>query len=379
MKQMGREVQGVPPTPDADFRSAIDSARLVAANRAAGEFFADRIHAPEAKSPRRYLKARGLCSVLDSERWTIGYAPATWTRLTEHLHNLSFRDDELVQAGLSMRSRRGNLIDRFRDRITIGIHDHDDTLVAFIARAGPLTRKSTPKYLNSPRTLTYNKSEVLFGLSEQRDRLEGGATPVLVEGPLDVLAVDAAAADRFAAVAPCGTALTDTQVAALAAITHDQVIVAFDADQAGIQASVNAYPLLRRSFTHPVAADLPSGSDPAELMATEDGPTRLRRSLLEPRVLEDVLVDGALEPWKGHIDNAEAKVAALRSAAARIGSLLPMDVARQADRLAKELDMGHDTIARELTVAVLRNLRSESAARHPRRSLELLSRNRGFR
>lgn len=374
MKKMGSGVQGVPPTPDADFGSAIDSARLMAANRVAGEFFVDRIHAPEADSPRRYLKDRGLCSVLDSERWTIGYAPATWTSLTKHLLDFGFRDDELAQAGLSIRSRRGNLIDRFRDRITIGIHDHDDNLVAFIARAGPSTGKSTPKYLNSPRTPIYNKSEVLFGLSEQRDRLEGGATPVLVEGPLDVLAVDAAASDRFAAVAPCGTALTDTQVAALAAITHDQVIVAFDADRAGIQASVNAYPLLRRSFTQPIAADLPNGSDPAKLMATEDGPTRLRQSLLEPRALEDLLIDDALQPWNGHLDNAEAKVAALRSASARIRSLLPMDVARQANRLAKKLDLGHDTIARELTAAVLRNFRSESAARYQRHSPKSLSR-----
>ena len=79
-------------------------------------------------------------------------------------------------------------------------------------------------------------------------------------------------------------------------------------------------------------------------------------------MLEDLLIDDALEPWNGHLDNAEAKVAALRSASARIRSLLPMDVARQADRLAKELDLGHDTIGRELTAAVLRSFRSESAA-----------------
>lgn len=329
-----------------------DRAVLIRAHQAAAEFFRDHLHSEDGAPPRRYLHSRGLSQVLRSPRWEIGYAPPAWTALTDHLRRTGFADEELLASGLSLTTRRGTLIDRFRDRITLGIHNEHGELIAFIARAAPHAQDNVPKYLNSPRTILYRKSETLFGLAEQRGRLEYGAVPVLVEGPLDVLALDTAATDAFVGVAPCGTALTHRHVAALTRHANLRVLVAFDADPAGMRASINAIELLQPHFAETLTAELPAGSDPADMLTLDDGEVRLGQALRQPRPPDDLLVDDAIQPWKDQLDNAEAKVAALRSASRQLAATPPTNIAHQAVRIAKMLDLGHQTVASELASAI---------------------------
>ena len=135
-----------------------------------------------------YLASRGVSDVT-SRDWDIGYAPAGWSALTGHLRGLGHDDREIQAAGLAKPSSRGTLIDIFRDRIMLPVRDSGGTLAGFIGRAHPRAGPDVPKYINSPETAAYRKGNLLFGLHHARPALAQGATPVLVEGPFDAIAV----------------------------------------------------------------------------------------------------------------------------------------------------------------------------------------------
>jgi DNA primase len=145
-----------------------ERARLVAAPTAAADFFTHQLRSDEGQSPRDYLVRRGLGEALTSPIWSIGHAPPSWDALTKHLQRLGFSRDELLAAGLALSTRRGSVIDRFCDRVTLGVHYMVGDVVAFVGRAAPHANSDAPKHLNSPSTAIYHKSRVLFGLAEQR-------------------------------------------------------------------------------------------------------------------------------------------------------------------------------------------------------------------
>src|SRR5437764_5812430 len=227
---------------------------------AAARFFATRLVGSWVPA---YLAGRGF-GEQPLRPWTVGYAPAGWRVLTTHLRDLGYGDAAIQAAGLARRTRRGALIGFFRDRSMFGIRWPDGTVAGFTGRARPGGGRAGPVYLNSRTTGLYRKGSLLFGLYEGRQALATGARPVLVEGPLDAIAVTAAG--RYAGVSPCGTALTPAQVALLARtcdLRRAGVVVAFDADPAGRRAAVRAYHLLRGVTDQAVAAVFPAGQDPA--------------------------------------------------------------------------------------------------------------------
>lgn len=141
----------------------------------------------------------------------------------------------------------------------LGIRTPDGTVAGFIGRARPGAGPGVPKYLNGPETATFNKGDLLSGLNQARRRLARGAIPVIVEGPFDAIAVTAADPGRYAGMAPCGTALTSHQVAALADIADVRetgTLVALDGDTAGHHGAVKAYGILRTVTAKMTAADL---------------------------------------------------------------------------------------------------------------------------
>ncbi|NHA68765.1 MobF family relaxase [Phycicoccus flavus] len=219
-----------------------------------------------------------------------GYAPPGWTHLTDHLHREGVTDEELLAIGLATRARTGRLIDRFRDRLVLPI-DCDGITVGFVGRRHPNHGdEHGPKYLNTPTTVLFHKSQVLYGMDH--DALGGGAVPVLVEGPLDALAITSATHGRHLGLAPLGTALTQTQARTIAA-RHRGPIVAFDNDTAGRAAMERAYWLLAQHTTTPRTITLPDGTDPASLMH-DAGPAALSRAVDRSHSLTDVLTARAL-------------------------------------------------------------------------------------
>ena len=256
---------------------------------------------------------------------------------------------ELRASGLVLESSRGTLVDRFRDRVIFPVDTLDGQTVALLGRA--VDQRATdrngepvPKYLNSPSTALYSKSEHLYGLgSHAAQALAAGAQPVLVEGPMDVLAVNRAASPpssstpAHVAVAPCGTALTEQQVQLLDTITDGLaergIVTALDGDDAGRQASLRAYDLFREVRAWPLALDLPAGQDPAGL-ASEHGVAGLHAALLAAagKPLADLVVDERIA--RHDLRWAEGQVAAGRDAAAAVATMPTGHFGRQVARVS---------------------------------------------
>jgi DNA primase len=288
----------------------------------------------------------------------LGYAPRAWTRLVEALRANGVSDDELLAAGLAMPTARGTLIDRFRDRLIFPVRDSDGRTLALLGRAVDPTAtdrngQPVPKYLNSPDSDLYRKRQVLYGLDQAgRAALAAGAVPVLVEGPMDVRAVNLAGAaltapgggPDFVGVAQCGTALTEQQVALLDGATgglaERGVVVAFDGDTAGRTAAVRAFEPLRAVGAWPHALDLPADQDPAVLLQ-QHGPAGVHAALRAAAALPlaDLVIDERLDRYADQLHWAEGQIAAGRAAAAVVASLPPHQIGRQIVRLVARLDL----------------------------------------
>jgi DNA primase len=301
--------------------------RLTAVMRDAGAFFSARLAGSWVPA---YLRSRGLGPEAVRE-WQVGYAPAEWSALTGHLRGIGYADDEIEAAGLARRSSRGTLIDQFRDRVMLPVRDQHGRIAGFIGRAEPGAGPGVPKYLNSPETSLYKKGDLLFGLHDARSALMAGATPVIVEGPFDAIAVTTAGAGRLAGLAPCGTALTGHQAALLAAgcdLARAGALAAFDDDPAGRKAAIRAYSILR-PYTASLRSAMLSGRDPAQILQ-QDGPQALRDALTattEP--LLGMVIDADVSRWGHRLGDVEGPIRAMRSAAAVLARLLPPDAAGQ--------------------------------------------------
>jgi DNA primase len=260
----------------------------------------------------------------------IGYAPAGWTVLLSHLRAPGHYDVVAEAAGMARRSSRGTLIDHFRDRVMLPIRDEHGVIAGFIGRVYPDATPAVPKYLNSPQTTVYTKGDLLFGLHEAREQLACGAVPVIAEGPFDAIAISAASSGQYAGLAPCGTALTSRQIAALARaadVDKTGVLVALDNDRAGREAAIKAYKILVPVTTRTAAVVLPPERDPAEILQV-GGPVALSdllRHQVEP--LARVVIDAHLDSWVSRLGEPEGPLRVMLSAAALVASLMSSETA----------------------------------------------------
>ena len=236
------------------------------------------------------------------------------------------------------------------------IHDSDGRVTAFIGRKHPTdTNPAAPKYVNSPTTDLFRKTDLPYGLTaDAAEKLRGGADLVIVEGPMDAHAITTAAAAGaldLVAVAPLGTALTAEQLVtinAIAPLTDRQIIVALDNDPAGIKASRHAHDLLLTAgVTHPDTITLPPGQDPAQVLA-DHGPDALADALTRRRPLADLVVDDITGYWLERIRpggwGVEEGFHALQEAAPIIARLPDTERHRQARRLADAIDFDAYTV-----------------------------------
>lgn len=320
-------------------------------NLFAARFFRD--HLPGSWVPR-YLDARGFRPAIQA-RWQAGYAPASWDALIRRLRALGCSDMLIERSGLARRSPHGSLTDTFRDRAMFPVRSANGTLAGFIGRAPEHAADGVPRYLNSARTCLYDKSTLLFGLWEEREALAAGARPVIVEGPLDAIAVTTAGQGRYAGIAPCGTALTVRHISALAHMADLRaagVLVAFDADAAGHRAAVRAYHLLCPFTDNVAAVDFQPGQDPAHVLADE-GPAALAAMLTARRhPLADLVIDAETGKWERWLRYPEGQINAMHAAARLIAAMPPSHVARQVARVADRLSLQHALITRAVSDAL---------------------------
>lgn len=353
-------------------------ARIVAAHRAAQAFY--RTHLEGSWVPG-YLADRGMSHLVDAGK--VGYAPGGRTALVDHLASEGFTTDELLAAGLAVERSTGTVVDRFRDRLMFTIEDRaidpapsgagdagtpGPVPVAFIGRCAPTAGPRVPKYLNTSATAAYTKGNVLYGLAEHAEAIADGATPVLVEGPVDAEAVTRAGtaaasngAPAFVGIATCGTALTAEHVAALADVVdleHRTILVATDDDAAGKKAAARAWRLLHDAgCAETRSVDLGAYNDPAELLQ-DDGPAALAAALeasssatgldAAMRSLHAQVIDSRLQEWAPVLDHIDGRLGALRALAADVAAGTPDQQAYATAQLVVRIDLDVETIHREL-------------------------------
>src|SRR5450432_1630534 len=228
---------------------------LVEIHREAQTFFTKQIEGTaEGKVARAYLEDRGIDKSV-VEQFGIGYAPSGGDALLRVLRP-KYNEKFLVESGLVSRDQSGRLFDRFRRRITFPISNESGKIVAFGCRA---LGDDQPKYLNSPETLIYSKSNLLYHLDRAKEALRHSDFAVLVEGYMDAIAVARAGISNV--VASCGTSLAEPQIKLLSRFTK-RVIVNYDPDTAGQIATERSISLLLENDFEVRVLALPGGADP---------------------------------------------------------------------------------------------------------------------
>jgi DNA primase len=323
---------------------------------------------PRRRAAVTYLKQRGIDVSNLPSVWLFGYAPPGWTRLVDQLRS-QFSVHALLDAGIARRSSRGTLIDTFRDRVIVGIRQADGKLAGFIGRdlSGD---PNAPKYLNTRHHALFEKGALLYGLYEGT-RQTPARQPVIVEGPLDVLAIAARQHMKgdmhLLPIAPCGTAFTRNharRIATLPCALESPVVVAMDGDAAGREAALTASDHLRRSGLDVRATVLPTGMDPAEYLARGEATLNAFHasealSLIAVRVQHAIAAQGDRMQW------VEGRLAALRSIAGYLATYPASDSARQIALLANTLGLLPSTVGSELAHAYGRNELSRPAVSEP--------------
>ncbi len=220
----------------------------------------------EGEEARAYLAERGIDRDA-AETFGVGYAPRYPDFLLRRLTR-SLSSELLVDAGLAIRDGEGNVRDRFRGRITFPVHDLSGKSVGIGARILPGGREEGPKYLNSPETPVYRKSEVLYNLHRAKAAVARSGEIFVVEGYTDVIAMALAGIET--AVATCGTALGEGHFR-LASRFAQRMVLAFDSDEAGARAAERAFQYLETYPLRPVVLILPEGQDPADFCRSHGG------------------------------------------------------------------------------------------------------------
>jgi DNA primase catalytic core len=282
--------------------------RMIEINELSLAYF--RRHFPSSWG-QHYLADRLGEDITNDPRFQPGQAPAGWTNLINHLRQHGVTDDEMIITGVATMASTGRLIDRFRDRVVFPII-HDGEVLGFIGRRHPDLSdidRAGPKYLNTGDTPLFHKGAQLYGVLQ--DQLSVGAIPVLVEGPMDAIAVTLASRGLYLGVAPLGTSLTEEQASQLARLSVHP-IVATDADAAGRIAAERAFWMLSCQRLDPHYAPLAEGADPADLLALR-GPTALTEALAAAQPLADRLLEERL----ANLPPAQALLEAARVVAAR--------------------------------------------------------------
>ncbi|MDG5772502.1 DNA primase [Mycolicibacterium fortuitum] len=285
--------------------------RLLAANAAAQEFYAEALRSDEAAEARKYLTERNFDAAAAAQ-FGCGFAPSGWDALTKHLLRKGFEFKELEAAGLSREGKRGPM-DRFHRRLLWPIRVSSGETIGFGARRLFDDDQNQAKYVNTPETVLYKKSQVLFGLDRAKRDIAKGHQAVVVEGYTDVMAMHLAGVTT--AVASCGTAFGEQHLSMLRRLMMDdnffrgELIYVFDGDAAGRAAAVKAFEgeqnLSGQSFVA-VAAD---GMDPCDLRL-RSGDSALRDLVARRTPLFEFVIRSALAEYD--LDSAEGRVSALR-------------------------------------------------------------------
>lgn len=343
-------------------------------NDAAKEFFKTQL--AHFKLGQEYLAERGLVKET-IEEFELGWAPSDPEALNLHFLNLGYRPEDIVRAGLAIKTERGMQLDRFRGRIMFPIHNHLGKVVGFTGRILPsLDKGDMGKYINSPETPIFLKSKLLYGFWKTKNGIREAGSAFLVEGQMDFLMSWQAGVKN--AVATSGTALTPDHLTALKRLT-DRLIVSFDNDEAGRDAAERAIDLAEKNDYNVKIATLGAFKDPAE--AAQKDPENLKGAILEAKAATQIYFERYL-PYGRYNFSERENLRNLRLVISKVENIAsPVERDFWLKELARYTGLGEAVIREEAAHLPEATARTESKPEEqavkteylPRR--ELLSRN----
>ena len=319
--------------------------RLFEAMRVASEFFAEQLGAPDAIEGRRFLSQRGFDRAA-AEHFGVGYAPSDGRALLRHLRGRGISDADIVAAGLARESGW----DFFQGRLLWPIRDSGKQTVGFGARRLSDADRIPAKYINTPETLLYKKSHVLYGLELARTAIGKKSQAVIVEGYTDVMAAHLSGLET--AVASCGTAFGDDHARLLRRMMgnhdaiHGEVIFTFDGDAAGQAAALKVFALDSAFVAQTYVAVEPTGLDPCDLRL-QHGEAAVRELVARRVPLYRFVMGNILGTYD--LDRADGRLAALRAASPLVASVRDNALVGEYVReLAGQLGMDVEEVRREV-------------------------------
>ena len=324
--------------------------KLYKANEVAASWFQSMLDAPEGAAGREELERRQVPPEL-IKSFRVGVAPDSWDGLLGALRRANINPHVGEEAGLLVPNKKGSWYDRFRNRLIFPITAPGGRVVAF---GGRTLGDDSAKYINSPESPVYNKSATLYGLHEARAPIHKADRVLIVEGYFDVIALTSAGLGY--AVAPCGTALTERQLAGLRRHTRN-VVMTFDGDTAGQRASMKALRLCLAADLWPSQLLLPDGMDPDDVVRTKGA--SVMQELVETSItpLMDRFLDLILAQAGGDMRSREAALEEITPVLA----MLPGSARKQyVDRASLSLGMSVDHLD-----GTVRNTKKHPSQRPP--------------
>lgn len=290
--------------------------RILEANAAAAEFFAEQLLTPDAVIARQFAQGRGFGREI-CEKFGLGFAPTSGRALGAHLRGRGFREEELIGAGLM---RQGGW-DFFQGRAIWPIKDAGSMVLGFGARRLFDDDRMPAKYLNTPETPVYKKSHVLYGLDMARTNIGKKSQAVIVEGYTDVMAAHVSGVDT--AVASCGTAFGDDHARLIQRLLggdafHGEVVFTFDGDAAGQKAALKVFSGDHHFAAQTYVAVEESGLDPCDLRL-QKGEAAVRELVGKRQPLYRFVMSNVLRQYD--LDRVDGRLGALREAAPLVSSI----------------------------------------------------------
>ena len=338
--------------------------RLVDAHKVAEEFFRAQLETQEGGAAREFLTGRGFDEQAVAH-FSVGYAPKGWDGLLKHLRSRGFVDEELKLTGMFSEGNRG-IYDRFRGRVMWPIRDLSGATIGFGARK-LYEDDQGPKYLNTPETQLYKKSQVLYGLDLAKKQISKGRQIVVVEGYTDVMACHLAGITT--AVATCGTAFGTDHIKISRRLLQDdgtggEVIFTFDGDAAGQKAALRAFEEDQRFIAQTYVCVEPTGADPCDLRLHR-GDEAVRELIELKRPLFEFAIRAELK--KFNLDTVEGRVQALRQTAPIVAAIRDSAIRpAYARELAGWLGMNNEDVNRSVAASIKRaKLPRNAAAAQP--------------
>ena len=268
------------------------------------KFYQECLKIKNGKVALGYLQDRGISGSM-IENFQLGYAPDSWDLLSKFLRNKGYNEIEIAATGMTVKKDRGGYYDRFRNRIMFPINNIGGQTIGFSSRVMPGADESFAKYINTPETLIYNKSRVLYGLDKAKSEIRQKDLCIMVEGNMDVIASFQAKVENV--VATSGTALTEEQIRIIKRYTKN-IAFSFDMDSAGIKAANRGIEMALSEDMNVSVITIPEGKDPADCV--KNSPGLWEKAVQNPKLIMEFYFESTFSKYDSSSVDGKRKIAA---------------------------------------------------------------------